>query len=216
MCRESLNFQYPVFNWYTHFLSSFLSFMPSEGISSEDGGGQEGREPSLACTGTHHHTSARSISLHAPGWQKWSIHWQGLTAEGQPVKGWDCGAGCVKAPSVPFRGWNAEDNCPGKGSPTPAENACSELTFPMGLPAKIKLSSSGSLLAGFFPTVAHLSQLEAKCFKLLLNFVAKFLYFLFPPAPVSLIHTPLQWLTFHVYFAKVCRKKKTEKFFMFH
>lgn len=60
----------------------------------------------------------------------------------------------------------------------------------MGLPAKIKLSSSGSLLAGFFPSVAHLSQLEAKCFKLLLNFVAKFLYFLFPPARLTHTHTP--------------------------
>lgn len=56
-------------------------------------------------------------------------------------------AGSVKAPSIQFRSWNAEDNCPGKGSPTPAENSGTELTFLVSLPAEIKSYSSGPLLA---------------------------------------------------------------------
>lgn len=69
--------------------------------------------------------------------------------------------------------------------------------LPVSLPTKIKLPSSGSLLAQPVPpTVAHLSQLEAKCCKLLLNFAAKFLCFLpfLPPnTPPPPIYTPPSW-----------------------
>lgn len=56
------------------------------------------------------------------------------------------GAGRVKAPSIWFGIWSAEDNWPGRGSPTPAGNACTGLTFPASMPAEIRLSSSAPLL----------------------------------------------------------------------
>lgn len=127
-----------------------LSFLPSEGVLFHllrRTGGQGGRKRIHAHTNTHPDTPIGSYFLCVTcsvemicnidmAWQ-----WRANPFE---ERDW---AGCVKAPSVQFRSWNAEDNCPGKGSPTPTENACTELTFLVGLPAEIKASSSGPLLA---------------------------------------------------------------------
>lgn len=129
-----------------------------------------------------------------------------------PFKGRDRGAGCVKAPSVQFRSWNAEDNCPGKGSPTPAENACSELTFLISLPAEIKFSSSGSLLGHPFSQRCSSFTTGSQMFQTVTQFCSQIP--LFPPCLTHMrthahTHTRLWWLMLHTcHLSKVYTKQR--------
>ena len=114
----------------------------------------------------------------------------------------------VKAPSVHFRSWNAEDNCPGNGSPAPAENACSELTLLISLPAEIKLSSSGPLLVQPFPQCCSSFTTGSQVFQTVTQFCSQIPLFS-PPPPLlpslclslSLTHIHTKWwLTLHACF----------------
>lgn len=96
----------------------------------------------------------------------------------------------VKAPSVRFRSWNAEDNCPGNGSPAPAENACTELTLLISLPAEIKLSSSGLLLVQPFPQCCSSFTTGSQVFQTVTQFCSQIpLFSSALSLSVSLSHT---------------------------
>jgi hypothetical protein len=152
-CPQFSRVSFFIWTHFSHIPFTLLAFRRRFASSADkDCDGQGGRKWSHAHTNTPQYANKKHLPLcHLLGemirmdidraWQ-WRVN---------PFKGRDWGASSVKAPSVQFRGWNAEDNCPGKGSPTPAENACSKLTFLISLPVEIKPSSSGSLLAQAFP-----------------------------------------------------------------